>query len=76
MIWKILYIYFSILFIFISTELFAGEKKEMAKEFYPYTEWVPIAACKDGNVSAIKFDESLLAEEIKRIWVKNFYSIK
>lgn len=66
----------SILFIFISTELFAGEKKEMAKEFYPYTEWVPVAASTDGNISAIKFDESLLAEEIKRIWVKSFYSIK
>lgn len=76
MIWKILYIYLFILFIFISTELFAGEKKEMAKEFYPYTEWVPVAASKDGNISAIRFDESLLAEEIKRIWVKYFYSIK
>lgn len=83
MISKIFYIYLSILFILIPAELSAGENNKVAKEFYPYTEWVPVVKDIYGDIYAIKFfDESLWKaeatkdKEIKRVWIKEVYSIK
>lgn len=68
MISKIFYIYLSVLFIFISTELSTEENNKMAKEFYPYTEWVPVVKSKNGSIYAIMFDESLWG--LKRLRIK------